>query len=280
MLITVSGSLKKTVATQSVFWVDKNPHVAHDAGNLLAELCILTDINAKPLKSLENYHIKLFITQVQFFIKHADKVSKNAQSLHITLDHLKVMLDVFSAITVGVDSFYEPNIGDVIKSFVEFKVKITCSHFKPRLDVTDVNSLELTQFSNPIQRLILRFIFEAITNASKYSKAKNVVFKKHQNEDQIKVIYEDDGVGFTYRSNGGVCIKSESGKGLNHLEKTAHYYDCTITKRNNGQENGGGITLELSIPNKYINHDQFKNGSNTGVATEQTLVSSGCCCLS
>ena len=97
LLITVSGSLKKTVSTPSGFWKDDDPNIAHDAGNLYVDLFTLTRVgDGDCFENLTHDQIKAFIKGVQEFI---NKLNLDHKIYGVDKDHLQVMLDAFSSIT-------------------------------------------------------------------------------------------------------------------------------------------------------------------------------------
>ena len=257
MLITVSGSLKKTVSTPSGFWKDDNPYIAHDAGNLYVDLYSLTHVgDGDCFENLTHNQIQVFIDGVQAFINN---LNSGDMISGVNKAHLQVMLGAFSSITNCYNKAENLNLDLIIEKYTEYK-QIN-NNFSPDYDYNDCESLAFSQLPNNIQSLIYRFIFEVMNNAVKYSGASHISFKVEKHAEGTALIYIDDGVGFTYEEDGTLFLRSKSGHGLNHLEMTAQQLNVNFTKRNR-DKSASGIQLELIIPNMYCSTDETKVNSS------------------
>jgi signal transduction histidine kinase/ligand-binding sensor domain-containing protein len=83
---------------------------------------------------------------------------------------------------------------------------------------------------------------EAMTNAFKYSQAKNVTFSLHQYEDHYEMILEDDGIGFY---TGHI----EKSNGLKNIRERADRIKA-ILRISSSKDQGTKITLHFKLAKK------------------------------
>ena len=84
---------------------------------------------------------------------------------------------------------------------------------------------------------------EAMTNAFKYSQAKNVTFSLRKIENRYELVFEDDGVGF--------CTDQiEKSNGLKNIRERADRVDAVL-RIHSEQHRGTRITLDFMITKKF-----------------------------
>jgi signal transduction histidine kinase/ligand-binding sensor domain-containing protein len=94
---------------------------------------------------------------------------------------------------------------------------------------------EVTSFSLNI--IVFRILQELLSNSIKHSQAKNISVHLNAFEDLLNIIYEDDGVGFTYDPVQG-------GLGLNNIESRIRSLNGTL-KFDSGNF---GVSYNIDIP--------------------------------
>ena len=95
-----------------------------------------------------------------------------------------------------------------------------------------------------IENAIFSIIQEALNNAKKHSKAKNIMVRFIFTDDKIKVEIRDDGVGFDVSA---VTSKYESRRslGLVSMQERANLIGGELTLTS---EKGQGTKINMSIP--------------------------------
>ncbi|MDX1586629.1 MAG: PAS domain S-box protein [Balneolaceae bacterium] len=88
---------------------------------------------------------------------------------------------------------------------------------------------------------LYRIAQEAISNAVKHGKAKNVQVSLQNRDDKIRLIVEDDGVGFTKSAEEG----SKGGLGVHTMRYRAHMSGGDLQI---GENNKGNTQIECLIP--------------------------------
>ncbi|MBL7856194.1 MAG: hypothetical protein JNM57_00780 [Cyclobacteriaceae bacterium] len=94
---------------------------------------------------------------------------------------------------------------------------------------------------NPLNIMILRILQELMTNSLKHAQAKNILMEINAFDDRINIIYEDDGKGFSYRSNS-------KGLGLHNIDSRIE----SLQGQLKFESGDFGISYNIDIP---IQHD-------------------------
>ena len=114
--------------------------------------------------------------------------------------------------------------------------------YTERLNTTIQTKIDLNIFGEEINKpeislLIFRVIQELISNSIKHAQAKNITIHINSFDDLFSIVYEDDGIGFSYNA-----IKN--GLGLNNIESRIQSVDGKLTF-----ESGGfGVSYTIDIP--------------------------------
>lgn len=85
--------------------------------------------------------------------------------------------------------------------------------------------------------MVFRIVQELISNSIKHSSAKHITIHINSFEDMLNIVYEDDGVGFSYEAG-------RKGLGLDNIESRIHSVNGTL-KFDSG---GHGICYTIDIP--------------------------------
>jgi signal transduction histidine kinase len=103
-------------------------------------------------------------------------------------------------------------------------------------DINDIN----------IGIIVFRIAQELLSNSIKHSDAKNITVHMNSFEDLLNIIYEDDGVGFTYNPE-------QSGLGLDNVESRVRSLNGTL-KFDSGKF---GVSYNIDIPLKEIKKESI-----------------------
>lgn len=87
---------------------------------------------------------------------------------------------------------------------------------------------------------IYRMVQEIVNNSLKHSQAKNLNIQLNQEEDLVRVMVEDDGIGFNIDESG-----EKGGMGLSNLEQRATKLNGTL---HIDSQKGKGVTTIIEIP--------------------------------
>lgn len=91
---------------------------------------------------------------------------------------------------------------------------------------------------DPVASLVFRMVQEAITNTLKHANAKSLSIRAEQNDSEVVVHVEDDGVGYTASAGQG-------GWGLLGLRERANKLNAKLAIR---EGIAGGTSVELRVP--------------------------------
>jgi signal transduction histidine kinase len=104
-----------------------------------------------------------------------------------------------------------------------------------------------------IHVLLFQAVRELLVNVAKHAKARNVIVRSHRVRDEVRIIVEDDGVGFDASSIGPEG-SDMSGYGLFSIrERLGHIGGYLDVKSKPGQ--GTCVTLAVAI-----DHPKKKSG--------------------
>ena len=94
---------------------------------------------------------------------------------------------------------------------------------------------------------IYKVIQELFSNVLKHARAKNVECHVHQNDDEINILLEDDGIGFNQASTSG-------GMGLLNMRERVAQLNGTFEINSRPS---GGTTVVIIVPLKPEDDDSF-----------------------
>jgi len=100
----------------------------------------------------------------------------------------------------------------------------------------------------PTQRHIFRIIQELLNNAKKHSQASKVTFKMVETPHSLRLIYEDDGIGFDVNE---IRMKEigESGMGMEQIRSRILHLDGEFEQM---EGTGKGAKLIITVPHKEV----------------------------
>lgn len=124
------------------------------------------------------------------------------------------------------------------------------------INVLVENGLEMRRFPQEMEISLFRILQESLTNAAKYSKARNVMVKLFEDKDELVMSVQDDGCGFDldkfWKANtqirslgligmreraillrGELIINSEPGKGTGIFARIPHERNTKLQAPNN-----------------------------------------------
>lgn len=100
--------------------------------------------------------------------------------------------------------------------------------------------------SYDLKKAIYRILLEGIGNAVNHGKSKNLNVSLYVEKDQIKLVIEDDGVGFDLKSK---IISNNMGLGIKNLYSLVNSFNGNIVIRS---LLGKGTAINVLLPNKSI----------------------------
>ena len=130
-----------------------------------------------------------------------------------------------------------------ISNFIE-KAKDSTEQIKFEFSV-NISEDKSIVFSSVEGMNIYRIIQEAINNALKYAKPKQIAVSFEEHQDQIDITIVDDGVGFD-------LADLELGNGINNMSKRAIEINGAFDIQSN-ENKGTTISLMLPIPKNTTN---------------------------
>lgn len=110
-----------------------------------------------------------------------------------------------------------------------------------QISIQFITNGEITRLNDEIEISVYRIVQELLNNTVKYAEAQEVTLQLTRYEDQLMLIYEDDGKGFdTHRPPGHA-----SGMGLKNMDARARLIHATLSL---DSRPGHGITAVLEVP--------------------------------
>jgi PAS domain S-box-containing protein len=140
---------------------------------------------------------------------------------------------------------YEFGLEAVLKQFVK-RININFNDLIFNLK----SNLKQTRFSNDIEINLYRIIQEVVQNSLKHSQANKINITIDYKGNLLKLIIEDNGVGFDY-SQLVTNTNSKHLNGIRNIEERAKIIDA---KLHIFSEMGKGFKLELALRTKNIKH--------------------------
>lgn len=115
-------------------------------------------------------------------------------------------------------------------------------NYVSKLNKSLAPSISLQVFGQEIRNyefniLVFRIVQELISNSFKHSSANNISIHINSFEDVLNIVYEDDGVGFSYDGKN-------SGLGLDNIESRLHSVNGILKFESNGR----GVFYTIDVP--------------------------------
>ena len=249
MLITVSGSLKKTVAVSFDDWAlnkEKNG-LQHDLGNIFTMFGYCFPDNENIIKNSPKTRQDL-----ETFIKiFKQKLKANELNLHLfSKDNFMFLINVFEFIALGENKHVFCNN---LKKDIEQLIMLIRTDYGVvdfECDVTVGDGIRFNDYSYEQRCLMIRVIFETTFNAVKYARNTHWQFSVTICGTDIRVCYEDYGKGFTFDKTGKPVVSenSKGGQGLTLLKVDAKRLGGSLSLSNHVHELVTGASVELLLP--------------------------------
>jgi len=105
------------------------------------------------------------------------------------------------------------------------------------------SNIRETRYSGNTEVIIYRAVCELINNTLKHAKAKKILISLDEEENRLKVLYQDDGVGFDYNQ---VLLNETGGMGLPNIRSRINSINGSFAVDSMPGE-GIVVTIEVSV---------------------------------
>ena len=118
-------------------------------------------------------------------------------------------------------------------------LEVLCGEFARRTEVKVHTDIDEVSLSDDVQLTVYRLVQEALTNVSKYAKAREVSVCLRNDGEVARLSVRDDGAGFDTR---GVPMRARGLAGM-HFRVVSHGGRLDLTS-----QPGSGTTIEAQLP--------------------------------
>ena len=208
------------------------------------------------LKVINEHQHKLIQSEIETMERERSRIAKelhdgvgtNLTAIKLRVGQLlkqhnePVAVDVEDQLQLTIKEIKDIIYGLTPSGLERYGLFASLKDYTERLNTTIQTKIDLNIFGKEMDKpeinlLIFRVLQELISNSIKHAQAKSITIHINSFEDLFSIVYEDDGVGFSYDS-----IKN--GLGLNNIESRIQSVDGKLTF-----ESGAfGVSYTIDIP--------------------------------
>lgn len=191
----------------------------------------------------ENLHDELgpFLSGIKLYLNHLSKENLDNKKRIQIVKNIEGMINESIIKTREISNSLMPHV------LMDFGIKKALESYIEKINHTNEIIIKFasdieTIKNQTIEIIIYRIIFELINNTLKHANAKTIGLSLNKNQDNLVIIYNDDGKGFNIDSE----IDRNNGQGLKNIINRLKTINAKYTFKS-ANNNGMKFTIEVKI---------------------------------